>query len=722
MIFLNPLFLVGLGAAAIPIIIHLLNLRKVRTIEFSTLSFLKELQRTQIRRIKLRQLLLLILRTLVIIFIVLAFSRPAIKTGSSVIPTSRDAHTTAAILLDNSSSMDVYNEHGNVFRQAADYALAAIDLLAAGDNVILLRQSELPDAATHLPTADRERIKQIIRETMPHPVHRKFDKGIIRAQSLLERSPHLNREIYIITDMQASHWWYDNTEIISVFDDTYRAFILPVSVNQFENAAIHNLSFRSSLFELGKPITIDVEIRNYGSTNLNNHLASVYLNGARVAQKAVDLPAGGASVVDFTIIPEHTGILEGYIELEDDILEADNRYYFSITIPEQLHVLLAAPSRDEVRFLETALAARGSGSEASAIHAKYVSAANFTTEDLSHYQCVIAVNIPSFSNAQANRIVRYVEQGGGFMLFPGDNIDIQNYNRGLLEKLRLPEFINSTGDSGRDSGILLFDHVDYDHPIFQDIFEDRIRQRSIEEERIESPRIFRSLATVPTRSSDTEVITLSGGRPFLISGQRENGTVLLYSVHPGMQWSDFPVRGIFVPLIHRSLLYASAIDHDNDRFIAGEKITVSIPAIDTAIQAGHILIPPDGAEERIQPQYLGTAGILQFSFESADQTGLYRIQRNGDTVRAFAVNMHPEESTGERISEDTLTDRLEQYGLSNIHFIDRGRDLASIVQESRYGQELWKFFALLAFLTALIETIIARDSKQQTATSQQKLS
>jgi hypothetical protein len=77
--FLNPFVLFGLAAAAIPILLHVFNLRKLQTIEFSTLSFLKELQKTKIRRLKLRQLLLLFLRTLLVILIVLAFSRPTMK-------------------------------------------------------------------------------------------------------------------------------------------------------------------------------------------------------------------------------------------------------------------------------------------------------------------------------------------------------------------------------------------------------------------------------------------------------------------------------------------------------------------------------------------------------------------------------------------------------------------------------------------------------------------
>lgn len=720
MIFLNPLFLAGLVAAAIPIILHLLNLRKVRTIEFSTLSFLKELQKTRIRRIKMRQLLLLILRTLLIISIVLAFSRPALKTGGGII--SRDAHTIAAILLDNSGSMDTYNEHGNVFRQAADYAIATVDLLKDGDNVSLLRQSELPDATTIRPTADRGRIRQIIRETEPNPVHRDFHQGIVNAHEILMESPHVNKELYLISDMQASHWSEEPDDVAPVFDDTYRTFIIPVGATPFDNAAIHNLSFRSSLFEVGKPITIDVEIRNYGSSDLNNHLVSVYLQNTRVAQQTIDLAAGGSIVIDFTVTPDQSGILEGYIELEDDALEIDNIYYFTLTIPDQLLVLLVAPSRDDIRYLETALAARGNSLDASAIRMTYVTPEGFTAEDLTQYQGIITVNVSSFSTAQVDRIFRYVEQGGGFILFPGDAIDIENYNRGLLDKLRLPEIQNISMRSERESGRLLFDNIDYDHPIFQDIFEERLQVRAITQDRVESPRIFRSIDIAQPRDTDISVITLSNGHPFLVSGQRGNGTVLFYSVHPGIQWSDFPVRGIYVPLLHRSFLYATTTYHANDSYIAGEEIHISIPASESAIRATYVLTHPDGTEEMVQPQHLAAAGVLRFSFTDIRQTGFYRIQRNGITARTFSVNIHPGESAGERISLDDLKDRLEQLGLINVFIIDRGADFSTIVQESRYGRELWKIFVFLAILLAFIETLIARDSRQQMADDQRKLS
>ena len=76
MAFLNPLVLLGLAAAAIPLIIHLFNFRKPKQVDFSSLAFLRELEKRTMRRMRLKQWLLLLLRTLAIVCLVLAFARP----------------------------------------------------------------------------------------------------------------------------------------------------------------------------------------------------------------------------------------------------------------------------------------------------------------------------------------------------------------------------------------------------------------------------------------------------------------------------------------------------------------------------------------------------------------------------------------------------------------------------------------------------------------------
>ncbi len=137
MIFLNPLVLFGLLAASIPVLIHLLNLRKLKRIDFSTLAFLKELQKNKIRKIKIKQLLLLALRIMIILFIVLAFARPTLK-GISIGGMSSAAKTTAVFILDNTFSMSVVDNNGSYLNQAKETIKELLSQLQEGDEASLI--------------------------------------------------------------------------------------------------------------------------------------------------------------------------------------------------------------------------------------------------------------------------------------------------------------------------------------------------------------------------------------------------------------------------------------------------------------------------------------------------------------------------------------------------------------------------------------------------------
>jgi uncharacterized membrane protein len=135
MTFLNPLILFGLIAASIPVVLHFLNLRKLQKIEFSTLAFLKELQKSKIKRIKLKQWLLLILRILIIACIVISFARPTVENlplGSS------SAKTTAVIIIDNTFSMSVVAGNGSYFNKAKQSAKALLNIFKEEDEVVII--------------------------------------------------------------------------------------------------------------------------------------------------------------------------------------------------------------------------------------------------------------------------------------------------------------------------------------------------------------------------------------------------------------------------------------------------------------------------------------------------------------------------------------------------------------------------------------------------------
>jgi len=188
--FLNPLYLLGLVAASIPVIIHLLVLRKNKTIEFSSIRFLKELQKTEIRRLKLKQILLLILRTLIIVFLVLSFARPVVKSNFPLLKTY--SNVSAIVILDNSISMDVSDEFGNRFRQSKSIVNHLISNLKDGDELSVIFSSGEAEPPSF--QFNFEAVKDEVSRSNISVLPFSFESAFRRAQKVLSKAKILARK------------------------------------------------------------------------------------------------------------------------------------------------------------------------------------------------------------------------------------------------------------------------------------------------------------------------------------------------------------------------------------------------------------------------------------------------------------------------------------------------------------------------------------------------
>ena len=113
MTFMSPLLLWGLLAATIPIIIHLISLSKTKEMEFSSIRFLEEMKHESIRKLKIKQWLLVLLRTLMIISLVLMIARPTTK-GFISSWLRGDVDSRAVVIIDNSASMSLIGDNGSL--------------------------------------------------------------------------------------------------------------------------------------------------------------------------------------------------------------------------------------------------------------------------------------------------------------------------------------------------------------------------------------------------------------------------------------------------------------------------------------------------------------------------------------------------------------------------------------------------------------------------------
>src|SRR5436190_12720225 len=211
MSFLNPLFLFGLAAAAIPILIHLFTRRRPREVKFPSLEFLTEVHQSEIRRLRLKQWLLLLLRTLAIAAIALAMARPALK-GS--VGWKSTAATTMVALVDVSGSMQAAAAPSEIAPGAAgaEASLGGIarraveDLpstLGPSDELLLVPYDRAPHPLTTKPSGDLPRLRAAARALESGAASTDHAQALAFAARALGESHALNRELFWISDFQA---------------------------------------------------------------------------------------------------------------------------------------------------------------------------------------------------------------------------------------------------------------------------------------------------------------------------------------------------------------------------------------------------------------------------------------------------------------------------------------------------------------------------------------
>ncbi len=192
MTFLHPLALAGLAAAAIPALLHLLQRRTPPEVEFPALRYLTEAERRSARRLRLRHVLLLLLRTALIAALALAAARPLVPARAG------GAHQTTAlvVILDNSPSAGAVVEGRAVLDRLRVVARASLGGAAPGDRLWLM----LADGV--LRSGSREGLVAAVDSATPGERRLDLVDAVTRAARLVEAEPLPGREVHVVSDLQ----------------------------------------------------------------------------------------------------------------------------------------------------------------------------------------------------------------------------------------------------------------------------------------------------------------------------------------------------------------------------------------------------------------------------------------------------------------------------------------------------------------------------------------
>ncbi|HYF02289.1 MAG TPA: BatA and WFA domain-containing protein [Patescibacteria group bacterium] len=691
MTFLNPLILLGLAAASIPVLLHLLNLRKLKTVEFSSLRFLKELQKTKIRRLKLRQILLLILRTLIVVFAVIAFARPAIK--SSIPALGTHAKTSVVILLDNSFSMDISDERGNRLKQAKNIAQSIIGALKEGDEAAVIEMANSDNQRQVMFSQNFGFLKEQVQKLPVATATAELQTSLMAANLLLENSNNINREVYIITDAQRNISG-ENRDSVRVFNESVAVYA--IAIGEQAKAAEQNLSVDSvnivtRIFQLDKPIEIEAYVRNSSSRDAQGVIVSLLFNGERVAQRAVDIPANSVQTLQVAASPKSRGIVRASVEIEGDALDADNRRYFGFVIPPAPSVALLG-NPQSTQFLSLVLQA----SQSAALIP--MPSAQVSSINLPEYDMVI-LGGNTVTASDGARLADYIRNGGAALIFADKTTPIEERKQFFAQLgLAITEQTFSANQPAQ------FTQVDKNNQLFQGVFKAGGDNRAL----VESPKITRAFPA----SGRQSIIEMPGGA-FLSETRIGEGRMLYCAVDAGGEWSNFPLTGLFPTLVYRSILYLTTREALGMQYVAGNAISFTLPK--KYASGGNFKISdPAGVEFFRQAVSLPSGAVL--SLGAVSQSGVYAVLApDGKPVTAFAVNPPASESILVHFARSDFMNLLKSRvgEKTHVEFIEEPQNVVQSVARARIGTELWKVFVMLAVLCALAEMLVARNTREE---------
>ena len=653
--FENPWMLLGMIAAAIPIILHLINRRKATVVPFAAIGFLLRSDKRLARRLRLRQLLVLLLRVLLIAAIPFAMARPFMAPDEGWEP--RPA-TSIVLILDNSASMSTRHQEETYLETAVKKAHDLVAELGPESNIAVVSSSWPPKALSDELLFDRTEIHRQLDDLQHQSTADDLEGALQIAESLLSGSTLDERQVILFTDGCASS--FEDLRAPWSMTPPPPVEIVDVSPAQTPRAnfTVSEVLVEPALEVSRQHVRVQVRVTAHGDAAFRGPVSLAL--GERLLENSLEVPAGESRLTTFLVKLSANAPLAGEARIRDDALLLDNVRPFSVHFARPVQVLLVngaartIPWRDEIFFLESALATTADALGAR-VHAR--KAEELTLPDVESADVVVLANVRILPAELIAAIHRRVEQGAGVLFTAGDNLTLA-HNAAFGNLLPAPIRAVKTTLRGRTEGtdqrpFLQLDRVDLEHPIFE-VFA-HVADASLFKAR------FHTHLLLDAAPPDTRVIaSYRGGAPFLVERSLGAGRTLLLATTVDQDWGDLPVKSSFVPLI------ATVVDHlahrpdhlGGETPEAGDPLLIPIPP-DTAEVVVHA---PGGLTRRWTPAR--SARATEIRHDATEIPGIYRVELRSQssdapsTVHLVGVVVPASESRVDRVDLNDVSETL----------------------------------------------------------------
>lgn len=700
MSFLNPLLLFAALGVGLPILAHLLSRYKVKRTDWAAMQFLNRSVRVRSRQIRLRDIVLLCLRCLAIVLLALAFAKPFMEEGESVPWKVSERRAGVIIALDASYSM----EHSDGASTRFERGLEKIDMIAEGlhpgDPVSLVLLGAEHRVVARNMAFESDRFDELLRSQQATPEPLNLDTVPLTLEALVEAMDAPQKEVYLVTDMQARDWKDRPAWLGEAFEDLgARAptTIIPVGGGA-DNLAITNLELVSGVLRKDTIARYRATVRNYGTSPIANVRVKGFVNDITVDTKTIPAIAPGASkTVSLFIHFRNAGPVRISAGLESDSLPVDNVRRTVAVIRDEVSVLSVEGSPGEGGdFLAAALRARGSDVGQENFAVRSVSWIDLPSQDLARFDVVVLQNVPDITPEQARVFEAYVRAGNGLIWFAGDKVDAAAWNeRSALDGIPLlPAAIEQPVSTSDALGVgRPLDPTMPDHSVCRPL-------RSLPEDLLSETRFRKVLQVKPAATSST-VLSLAGTlEPVLLEHSVGRGQVFMFTTSADSAWNNMAVTPVFPMVLQQMVTYLTAREFERPRQV-GDSLSLSYVDQPDASEAVFDAPSKEIIAVPVREHRNQYVALLEHAREAGFYLARVSLQAPGVPI---AVNVDPAESEVACLSAAETTRSFEGTGIA---VAQSEADLLDAVNESRTGRSLWLSFLLAGLGLLVIESLLA---------------
>ncbi|PCJ60900.1 MAG: hypothetical protein COA79_07515 [Planctomycetota bacterium] len=709
--FIHFAFLAGLGLTAIPIIIHILQKNRVKEMEWAAMKFLLEIVEEQNKKIQLEDLLLLILRVLMFIFLVLGIARPIMSISSAGL---LDSNGQIVILMDDSYSMSTREGLETRFDNAKKRAIKLLENQPKGYGVSIVRFNQYSTTLTGGFSVDHELLKQTVTKMKPGFLKGNIENGLDYAIRLFTKDEG-KKVIFLISDFQEKDWasaGADLTNRIKELNGKIEFTFIPVTDSIKENVAVESVTSTQSAVKLGEKATIIGVLRNYGKEVAKDQNVDFLVNGSLVESSIASIPPGQTAKIIFSYVPEESGDQRIEVKLRHDKVEPDNSSFFTLKVVDQLRVLgVLDESSIGLKFHEITMADMAlnpfplaSKDERALYKFEYIGISSLASVKLSDYDFVLIANVRDITGIDAKPLEDYVKQGGGVIMFLGPNVKLETYNNNLYkdgEGLWSFPLSEQVAESEKDKA-LEFNGENKEHPIWQFILSEGRNY-------LTPFKVFKSF-TFDVKENTKAIVLgtvksdkMNIAKPCLVDFSYGAGHVIVYGSSSNMKWGRFPIHPSFVAFMHQSFKYLKSFSSSSSNLSIYAEYKKKVGLEES--QASYQLIAPSGSAYTLS--VLGENDIYELKIDSSklSEHGFYKLVNLDDKTKEsfLSINLDVSEGDISCMQNGAIESSFKPLGV-NVDL--SGGELSVALNNIDPITELAFIFLILAFICWVAENLL----------------